>query len=193
MTMKRFFEPWERRPAHDDRLACVFFGEFEDIVGEVLVIHKLANNAADRVRRDSCAREDRDCVLKHRPRRILGLPGPTLADDNHLPVELFLQLRGPPNPGIPAVEAVAEQAYEAGKPPNLVFPEMIFPRYLTSSVEIECSSRATRSFCFSTIYLFICWRVSSRRFDHCPWASILVLMPTYGPRRMVPIECFTVL
>src|SRR5439155_14471202 len=40
------------------------------------------------------------------------------------------------------------------------FPEMIFPRYLTSSVEIECSSRATRSFCFSTIYLLFCRRVS---------------------------------
>ena len=73
-------------------MTSVFFGEFEDIVGEVLVIHKLANNTADRIRRDSCAREDRDCVLKHRPRRILGLPGPTLAGDNHLPVELFLQL-----------------------------------------------------------------------------------------------------
>src|SRR5262245_16028415 len=60
MTMKLFFEPWERRPSHDDRLTGVFFGEFEDIVGEVLVINKLANNAADRVRRDSCAREDRD-------------------------------------------------------------------------------------------------------------------------------------
>src|SRR5215470_7118252 len=101
MTMKRFFEPWERRPAHDDRLACVFFGDFEDIVGEVFVIHQLASNASDRVRRDSCARENRGCVLKHRPRRILSL-------------------RGPPNPGTPAVGAVAEEAYEAGKPPDLV-------------------------------------------------------------------------
>src|SRR5215468_10241804 len=123
MTMKRFFEPWERRPAHDDRLTRVFFGEFEDIVGEVLVIYKLANNAADRVRRDSCAREDRDCVLKHRPRRILGLPGPTLADDIHLPVELYPPPWGPPNPGISAVGAVAEETYEAGKPPDLVSPK----------------------------------------------------------------------
>src|SRR5262245_64712335 len=92
MTMKLFFEPWYRTRSQADRLTGVFFGEFEDIVGEVLVINKLANNAADRVRRDSCAREDRDCVLKHRPRRILGLPGPTLAGDNHLPVELVLQL-----------------------------------------------------------------------------------------------------
>ena len=90
MTMKHFFEPWERRPAHDDRLACVFFGDFEDIVGEVFVIHQLASNASDRVRRDSCARENRGCVLKHRPRRILSLPGPTLVGDIHLPVELFL-------------------------------------------------------------------------------------------------------
>ena len=90
MTMKRFFEPWERRPSHDDRLTRVFFGEFEDIVGEVLVIHQLASNASDRVRRDSCARENRGCVLEHRPRRILSLPGPTLAGDIHLSVELFL-------------------------------------------------------------------------------------------------------
>src|SRR5262245_61630602 len=120
MTMKRFFEPWERRPSHDDRLTRVFFGEFEDIVGEVLAIHQLASNAADRVRRDSCAREDRRCILKHRSRRILGLPGPTLADDTSLG-RAVPPPWGPPNPGIPAVGAVAELAYEAGKPPNLFF------------------------------------------------------------------------
>src|SRR5262249_61736172 len=120
MTMKPFFEPWERRPSHDDRLTRVFFGEFEDIVGDVLVIHKLANNAADRVRRDSCAREDRDCVLKHGPRRILGLPGPNVGGRQPSPGRAVLLAWRPPNPGIPAAQVVAEQAYEAGKPPNLV-------------------------------------------------------------------------
>src|SRR5262249_23706951 len=100
MTMKRFFEPWERRPSHDDRLTRVFFGEFEDIVGEVLVIHKLANNAADRVRRGSFAREDREFGLQHRPARIPRLPRPTLGD-NHLPVELFFQLGVLRNPEFP--------------------------------------------------------------------------------------------
>src|SRR6266480_3997061 len=48
---------------------------------------------------------------------------------------------------------------------------MIFPRYLTSSVEIECSSKATRSFFFSTIYLCICGRVSSRELRRL-WESL---------------------
>src|SRR5262249_60795527 len=94
MTMKLFFEPWERRPSHDDRLTGVFFGEFEDIVGEVLVINKLANNAADRVRRGSCAREGREFGFKKPPPPLLRLPGPTLAGDNPLPVEPGLPLGG---------------------------------------------------------------------------------------------------
>src|SRR5262249_136037 len=80
---------------------CVFFGEFENIVGEVLVIYKLASNAADRVRRDSCAGEGRERGFKNGPRRLLGLPGPTLAGDNHLPVELFLLLGCLPTPEFP--------------------------------------------------------------------------------------------
>src|SRR5262245_961692 len=84
MTMKLFFEPWERRPSHDDRLTRVFFREFEDIVGEVLVIHKLASNARIEFS-GTPARVRIDVAFSNTGRAAFSAsPGPTLADDIHL-------------------------------------------------------------------------------------------------------------